>query len=248
MQNQAKGKNVGARVRIFRLQLLRRHVVQRADYLPLLGERLREVGFLQQTTLLREPEVEQLDPLLRNEYVARFQIPMSDALLMCRIQRVENLARVVDGLFERQRSLQRSAVNQFHYQVIRADVVELADIRMIQLRYRPGFMLEALAELILGNFDCDVAAEPRVAGAVHFSHSTRADRRKDFIGAEFCAGRQRHIKTQTSLLAHEIESAQITAHPEVCFPPRYVATIRSESGSSPRRWRTSVSEGRWLPA
>ena len=101
VEHQAERKNVAAGVGGFRLQLLRRHVVQRADDLPLLGERLREVGFLQQTTLLREPEVEQLDPLLRNEYVARFQIPMSYALLMCRIQRVENLARVVDGLFER---------------------------------------------------------------------------------------------------------------------------------------------------
>jgi hypothetical protein len=55
-----------------------------------------------------------------------------------------------------------------------------------------GFTLEALRELRGGNFDRDVAIQPRVSGSVHLAHAALADGRKDFVRAEFCAGRKRH--------------------------------------------------------
>ena len=42
---------------------------------------------------------------------------------------------------------QRAAVEELHDQVVRPDVVQLADVRMIQCRDGAGFALEAVAEL-----------------------------------------------------------------------------------------------------
>ena len=53
-----------------------------------------------------------------------------------------------------------------------ADVIERADVRMIELRDRAGFPVEALTELRIRregfgqDFDCDVAIQPRVARAI----------------------------------------------------------------------------------
>ena len=53
--------------------------------------------------------------------------------------------------------------------------------------------LETLVEFGLGNFDGDGAVEAGVIGLVNVTHPSRADGREDFIGAEFVAGRERHL-------------------------------------------------------
>jgi len=50
----------------------------------------------------------------------------------------------------------RPPVDVLHDQKIRADIVNLADIGMIECRDGFGFTLEALAELLARNFDRDV--------------------------------------------------------------------------------------------
>jgi len=40
--------------------------------------------------------------------------------------------------------------------------------------------------------DGDVAAEPRVARAIHFAHAARAERRDNLVGAEAAAGGDPH--------------------------------------------------------
>jgi hypothetical protein len=47
------------------------------------------------------------------------QVAMRDALAVCRIQRVQNLPRVFDGLRQRQRALERRALDEFHHQVVK---------------------------------------------------------------------------------------------------------------------------------
>ena len=37
------------------------------------------------------------------------------------------------------------------------------------------------------NFDSDIAPQARVASAIHFAHSARAQRLDDLIGSEFSA-------------------------------------------------------------
>ena len=42
------------------------------------------------------------------------------------------------------------------------------------------------------DFDGDIAAQPRVAGAIDFTHPARAERRENFVRAQAGAGRKRH--------------------------------------------------------
>ena len=84
--------------------------------------------------------------------------------------------------------------DQFHHQVARfvfaADVVERADVRVVQLRDRAGFALETLpqvgtrGEMCRQDLDGDVALEPAVPGAVHLTHATRPNPSDDLIRPE----------------------------------------------------------------
>ena len=65
---------------------------------------------------------------------------------------------------------------------------------MVQDPARAGLLLETAQAVGVGgegrrqDLDRDVAAEPRVAGAVDLAHPPRADRREDLVGAESGAG------------------------------------------------------------
>ena len=72
---------------------------------------------------------------------------MRDALLVRGIERIANLHRILQRLIDRQRPLERRAFDVLHHQIIRADIVELADVGMIQRRNRLRFALESFAEL-----------------------------------------------------------------------------------------------------
>jgi hypothetical protein len=75
--------------------------------------------------LLGQPEIQQLDPLFGDQDVGRLQIAMNDAFLVRRVQRVQNLTGVFDGLFERQRPFQRRSLDVLHYQIVRTDIVQM---------------------------------------------------------------------------------------------------------------------------
>src|SRR5215472_1707818 len=89
-----------------------------------------------------------------------------------------------------------------HHQIVDsflvADIMEHANMWMIETRNDPGFALEPLLANRVGgkvrgqNLDRDRALKPGVAGAIHLTHSTRTQGRNDLIGSEFCTGRQRH--------------------------------------------------------
>ena len=64
--------------------------------------RSRDVRLLERRRLLGQAEIQQLNPLLSYENVRGFQIPMSDASLVGRIQSVQNLSGVLNSFFERQ--------------------------------------------------------------------------------------------------------------------------------------------------
>jgi len=63
---------------------------------------------------------------------------MQNAPLVRRFQRAHDMQGERESLFGAQRSLQRSAIDEFKNQVIRTDIVNLADVRMIQRRNRPA--------------------------------------------------------------------------------------------------------------
>src|SRR5215831_14889394 len=99
---------------------------------------------------------------------------MRDALTVGGSESFENLASVRDGLVERHRALQRLALDVFHHQVIGTDIVNLADVRMVQSSYGAGFLLEARGELLFRDFDRDGAIEAAVASFPNVAHSARA--------------------------------------------------------------------------
>ena len=105
---------------------------------------------------LREAEIEHLDARFRHHHIARLQIPVNDSLAMRCGQRVSQLDRVGDRLIERQCAScealgERPALDQFHHQVLGsiliADIVQGADVRMVQARDGARFAIEAAAEL-----------------------------------------------------------------------------------------------------
>jgi hypothetical protein len=70
---------------------------------------------------------------------------------------------------------------------------------MVQRRKHLGFALETRETLRVlrdsgrKNLDRYVAIQLRVPGAVHLSHATRAEGRKDLVGTELRTGRQRQM-------------------------------------------------------
>src|SRR5579872_657210 len=89
---------------------------------------------------------------------------------------------------------ERLAVEELHDEevgtVLRADVVEMANVRMIQRGNGAGFALKTLLKLgsvgeVSGeNLDGHEAIEARVFRAVDLSHAAGAQRRLNFIGTK----------------------------------------------------------------
>jgi hypothetical protein len=130
--------------------------------------------------LLRQSEIQQFDhAACGGEDVRRFQITMHDSLGMRRFERSRDLRGQSQSLRRRKRlrlfrGNDRGAINALHDQVIWPNIVNLADVRMIQRRNGPGFALKAGAESSLRNLDGDVPVQARIARAIHLSHTARA--------------------------------------------------------------------------
>jgi hypothetical protein len=121
---------------------------------------------------------------------------MSHTTAMSLVERAGNLRSVLKYLRHGQRPFfqtlrQRFAIQVFHNNevnaVLLADIVESANVGMIQAGYNFGFPVETLAargivrEVRRQNLDGDGAIKPRIARAIDFSHAPRAERRKDII-------------------------------------------------------------------
>ena len=112
---------------------------------------------------------------------------MRDALLVRRLEGVANLHGVLQCLRERQGSSERRALDVLHHQVVRADVVQGADVGMVQRGHGVGFALEAFRKLLVGYLEGDDAVQPRVASFIDLTHAAGAEGREDFVGAQFGA-------------------------------------------------------------
>ncbi len=151
--------------------------------------------------VLCESEIQQLYNAFRGHQDVRwFEIAMNDPLGVSGFERGSDLPGEAQNRGRRKRlplfrGDNRRSANTLHDQIVRTDIVNLADI-MIQRCDCFGFALEPLAKTRAGNFDSDLPIQTCVLGQVHFSHPAHANGRQDFVRAESIAGRQRHIENR----------------------------------------------------
>src|SRR5471032_2285811 len=104
--------------------------------------------------------------------------------------------------------LERLAFEQLHRDErwIGADIVDGADIRVVERGGRPRFPLETIKRLrrrgdsVRQNFDGHHPLETRVRGPIHFAHPAGTERADDFVGTESSAG----SKGQLPRLRHRL--------------------------------------------
>ena len=140
------------------------------------------------------PKSTSLTPCFVTRMLAGFRIAMCDTVAMGVVQGLADLCGIPQGIVRRERAPQRLAVDQLHDQVIGADVVQRADVGMIQRGDGAGFALEALSETLHRNFDGNVAVQAGIASPVHLAHPALADGPEDFVGAEAGASSESHGK------------------------------------------------------
>ena len=197
IEDAAERIDVGADIRGFAFALFRRHIGRRADHHAAAGERV--VSFPG-----RQSEVENLDAGLDEHDVAGLEIAVNDPMFVRLGQGGGDLRGVAERLVERQRAIlqpggDRVALEQFHHQVVGADVVKRADVGVIQRRNRARLALEAGAELLVGELDGDGAAEARVDGAKDFAHAALAELAFDLVWSQASArGQFGEVKSSSS--------------------------------------------------
>ena len=185
---------------------VRGHVLQRAEDGASSGQRLARGDRCREAVRadrprrpeLRQPEVQELGPRLRQHDVARLQISMRNALSVRFVQGVGDLGGVPQHLSGREWPLgqpcgQRVAFQVLHHQEgdpvpltpalsprrgrLIPDIVERANVRVVQAGDGLRLALEPLQEVgvtgdMLGqDLDGDRAVQPRVAGLVDLSPS-----------------------------------------------------------------------------
>jgi hypothetical protein len=115
---------------------------------------------------------------------------------------------------------QRLSREQFHDQEMDGarvtDVEERANARVGQAGDRPRLLVEAAEQVgVTGeigphDLESDLAVEPRVAGAVNFTHTTRTERRDDLVGPQ-CQPRAQHGALR-SVHGHTETAARAPGH------------------------------------
>jgi hypothetical protein len=122
-------------------------------------------------------------------------------------ERVGQLRSDLERLIERHRPLaqparKRLAVEVFHHQEIgvgfATDIVEDADVRVVECRDRARFLLESASSVRIGccavrqHLDGDGSPQSRVVGPVDLAHAALADRRGDLVRPEARARGEGH--------------------------------------------------------
>ncbi len=142
---------------------------------------------------------------------------MGDAFAVRARQRLRERRAVGQRFGKRQRparepGAERLAIEILHHQeleiILTADVVERADVRVVQPRHGARFALEPLPAVGLcrrrgwQHLDGDGASDARVQRAVDVAHASLAEEDADLVGTEPGAGFKCHGKKRR-LCAHD---------------------------------------------
>ena len=133
---------------------------------------------------------------------------MNDPLLMRGLKRVRDLRRDRQGVIKPDRATRDAlrqvlALDEFHDQRTNTigffETVDRGDVRMVQRRERlrfarePGEPVGIVRKRVRKDFECDIAIQLGVAGAVHPAHAPFADLYGDFVVAETSTGGESQI-------------------------------------------------------
>ena len=124
--------------------------------------------------------------------------------------------------------------------VLRAHIVDGQQIGMVQCAQNSRLVLKPLQAVGITserggqNLERDRALQPHVASAIHFSHTTRADPREDFIRPEFGTRGEDHpcaiivpkYAALTLTRNDRVRSARL-AEETVGVPQKYAVLCRS---------------------
>jgi hypothetical protein len=171
---------------------------------------------------LGETEVQQLRARRGEHDVGGFEIAVDDAMAVGAVQRIANFHRHSQCFVNWQGASPQPLRERRPLDVLHDDVVGFAlaphiedgtDVRVTQTRQRCGFALESrldvrtIGDVHREDLDGHDAVEPMIAGPVHLTHATGADRRDDLVGAEFRSCCQRHPAS----LVDEFSDARLPA-------------------------------------
>jgi hypothetical protein len=177
-------------IRRFALALLRRHVGGRAQNHTAGGD-----GFI--LARARESEIQNLDAGFPDHDVAGLEIAMNDALGVGLYEGRRDLRGVEEHRLDGERPAFQArgecfALHQFHYQVVGADIVERADIGMVQRGNGAGLALETVAEVRIGRFYGDGAPQPRIHRSKNLPHAAFAEFALDTVRSQTGPRRDRN--------------------------------------------------------
>ena len=144
-----------------------------------------------------EAKIEKLGAAFGEHDVAGFEVTMHDTVAVRSLEAVSDFGANAEEQIEREGRFLEAvgesfALEMFHDEVadavLLANVVEMADIGMIEGRDGAGFAFETFASFgFFGkmrgkNFDGDFAVEAGVEGAVDFAHAAGTEGRLNFVG------------------------------------------------------------------
>ena len=138
---------------------------------------------------LANPKSRILIPAGLSHDVPRLQVAVNHTSCVCRCQTFGDLpAEGSQGIRIERPSLQqrgkRLPLDQLHHQVVRPDIVQRADMRVIQGGDGAGFAIETCREALMRELDRHRAAQPRIDGAKDFTHTSLAEFALDGVRSE----------------------------------------------------------------
>ena len=172
---------------------------------------------------LGEAEVEDLHVAgARQEQVLGLEIAMHDAFFVCGGQAARDLHRDLHGLAHRQRPARKPVAQRLSFEqlgddvrhsFVAAGVVDRKDVRVVQRADGTRFQLEASQPLgVRGqrggqHLDRDLAAEARIARAVHLAHPSGTERGDDLVGTQTGSCIQGHLVGFPAGLCQDADAA-----------------------------------------
>jgi hypothetical protein len=71
--------------------------------------------------------------------------------------------------------------------------------KRLRLALEAGKPIRIISEGSGKNLECDVAIEPRIAGAIHLAHAACSEQTHNLIGTDACSRRETHLRTFTGV-------------------------------------------------